>query len=196
MNRGRMGFITEKRTFTYVHSRTHRIPAMERNTHLSTRAQALAARIEQGARELAAVIEECSPACWEAVCPAEGWTVAVTAHHVASMYPIELNVVHVLASGQAVTGVTWDVVNDINATHAADHAHPTKEETLALLRENSTRAVDQVRGYSDEELDRAATVSLHANAPLTAQYFIEQHPLSHPYIHLESIRAALAACAA
>lgn len=97
-----------------------------------------------------------------------------------------------LASGRPVVGVTGQMVDEINAAHAAEHPHPTKEETLALLRENSARAADQVRALDDEALDFAATVSLHADAPLTTQYFIEQHPISHPYIHLVSIRAALA----
>jgi hypothetical protein len=160
---------------------------------VGTRAERLAARIEQGARELAAMIEGCSMAGWEAFCPAETWTVGVTAHHVASMYPIELELAQVLASGQPIVGVTWRMVDEINATHAVERAHPTKEETLALLRENSAKAAAQVRALTDEELDHAAPVSLHADAPLTTQYFIEQHPLSHPYIHLVSIRAALAA---
>lgn len=60
---------------------------------MSARAERLAARIEQGARELAAVVEGCSAAGWEAICVGEGWSVAVTAHHVASQYPIELELV-------------------------------------------------------------------------------------------------------
>ena len=29
------------------------------------------------------------------------------------------------------------------------------------------------------------------NAPMTVQNFIENHPIAHPYSHLESIRTAL-----
>jgi hypothetical protein len=46
---------------------------------------------------------------------------------------------------------------------------------------------------TDGELDRAAPVSLHWDAPLTTQYFIEGHPLGHAYQHLASIRAAVGA---
>jgi hypothetical protein len=51
--------------------------------------------------------------------------------------------------------------------------------------------VDAVRELSDAELGRAATVSLHWDAPLITQYFIEDHPLSHAYHHLVGIRAAV-----
>jgi hypothetical protein len=39
--------------------------------------------------------------------------------------------------------------------------------------------------------DRAATVSLNADATLTAQFFIEDHALRHSFHHLASIQAAL-----
>ena len=49
---------------------------------------------------------------------------------------------------------------------------------------------------SDEELDRAAAVSLNAGAPLTCQFFLEDHAVRHSYHHLARIRAALASSAA
>jgi hypothetical protein len=52
------------------------------------------------------------------------------------------------------------------------------------------------RALSDEELDRAATVSLNADAPLTCQFFLEDHAVRHSYHHLARIRAALASSAA
>jgi hypothetical protein len=48
-----------------------------------------------------------------------------------------------------------------------------------------------VEGFSDAELDNAAQVSLNADAPLTTQFFIEDHALRHSFQHLESIREAL-----
>ena len=56
---------------------------------------------------------------------------------------------------------------------------------------NSKAAADAIRRFSDEELDRAAPISLNANAPLTAQFFVEDHALRHSFHHLASIRAAL-----
>jgi hypothetical protein len=50
-----------------------------------------------------------------------------------------------------------------------------------------------VRTLSDAELDRAFPVSLNADAPLTCQFFIEDHALRHSYHHLARIRATLEA---
>ena len=48
-----------------------------------------------------------------------------------------------------------------------------------------------VRALSDQQLDKAAPISLNWDAPLTTQYFIEDHPIGHPFAHLASIRAQL-----
>ena len=42
------------------------------------------------------------------------------------------------------------------------------------------------------QLDRAGAVSLNAGAPLTTQFFIEDHPLRHSWHHLARIRNAVA----
>ncbi|HEV8598561.1 MAG TPA: hypothetical protein VGQ69_04320, partial [Gemmatimonadales bacterium] len=74
-----------------------------------------------------------------------------------------------------------------------DNAYVGRQEALDLLRKNSKAAADAVRALSDEALDRAAPVSLNANAPLTAQFFIEDHALRHSFHHLAKIREALGA---
>lgn len=78
----------------------------------------------------------------------------------------------------------------MNAQHAHDHAHVGKHEAIALLRQNS-KVANRVRGFSDAQLDAAVTASLNADAPLTAQYLIEDHALRHNFHHLANIRAAL-----
>jgi hypothetical protein len=158
---------------------------------MSIRAEALASRVEEGAKQLAAFGDSCSETEWQTICPDEKRSVGVLVHHVANMYPIEVQLVQTLASGKPIAGVSWDDVAGINARHAEEHAKSGKEETLALLRSNSAAAVAAIRALSDVELDQAASISLNADAPLTTQYFIEEHPLGHPYSHLASIRAAL-----
>jgi hypothetical protein len=114
-------------------------------------------------------------------------------HHVASMYPIEIELAQTLAAGQPVVGVTWDVVHGINATHAREHDGVTLEEALDLLRRNSAAAAAAIRALDDEALDRAAPVSLNADAPLTCQFFLEDHAVRHSYHHLAKIRGAVGA---
>ena len=159
---------------------------------MSRRAEVLADRIEEGAAELAAFAEGLSEADWRApVSGSDNRPVGVVVHHVASMYPVEIEAVRAVAGGNAVTDVTWEVVAQINAQHARDYAGVTKEAALALLRRNSREAADAVRTLTDEELDTAAPFSLSFGAPMTAQFVIEDHPLRHAWHHLARIRKAL-----
>lgn len=158
---------------------------------MSKRANALAERIEQGAQALATLAESLSEAEWQTIVPNEGRTVGVLIHHVASVYPLEVELAQGLAAGKPIAGVTWDAVAHMNAGHAQEHAAAGKQETLELLRQNSKLAANAIRQFSDEELDSAAPVSLNADAPLTAQFFVEDHALRHSFHHLASIQAVL-----
>jgi len=158
---------------------------------MGSRTNALAERIEQGAAALASYAEGLNEEQWRKVVPPDGRTVGVLVHHVASVYPLEIQLASTLAGGQPIQGVTWAAVAEMNAKHAKDNAAVGKQEALALLRKNSQAAAAAVRALSDESLDRAAPVSLNADAPLTAQFFIEDHALRHSFHHLAKIRAAL-----
>jgi hypothetical protein len=157
----------------------------------SRRAQALADRLEQGARGLAAFASTITDAEWQTRVPKDGRKIGVMVHHVASMYPVEMQLAMELAAGKPVAGVTWEMVADINAKHATDFDAVTKEAALDLLQRNSAAAAAGIRALSDEQLDQAAPVSLNSDAPLTCQFFLEDHPVRHSYHHLARMRAAL-----
>lgn len=159
---------------------------------MSRRTELLADRIEEGAAALAAFAEGLTEVEWRTpVSGSDNRPVGVVVHHVASMYPVEIEVVRAVAAGNAVTDVTWEVVAQINSTHARDYARVTKEDALSLLRRNSREAAAAVRALTDEELDTAAPFSLSFGAPMTAQFVIEDHPLRHAWHHLARIRKAL-----
>ena len=158
---------------------------------MSRRAQALAERIEAGASALARFAETLTEAEWRSVVPQDGRTVGVLVHHVASVYPIEIHLAQALAAGQPIEGVTWDAVAQMNAAHASEHLDVGKAETLEALHRNSKQAAEVVRAFTDEELDRAAPVSLNGGAPLTTQFIIEDHALRHSFHHLAKLRAAI-----
>ena len=158
------------------------------------RSEKLAARIEQGAAELAAFAEGLSDAEWRTPVNNGGKDrrpIGVLVHHVASMYPIEVDIARAVAGGQAVTDVTWAAVADINAKHAADNGNTTKAAALELLRRNSHDAAEVIRSFSDEDLDRAAPFSLSYGAPVTTQFVVEDHALRHAWHHLAAMRATL-----
>ena len=159
---------------------------------MSHRTEALAARLETGAAALADFAAGLSDAEWQIRLPKDGRKVGVVVHHVASMYPIEIQLASLLAAGQPVSGVTWDAVAVINRQHAQENEDVTKEAALTLLRTNSAAAAAAIRELTDEQLDRAAPVSLNSDAPLTCQFFLEDHAVRHSYHHLAGIRETLA----
>jgi len=158
---------------------------------MSQRSNALAERLEQGARALADFASGLTEAEWQSRGPKDRRTIGVVVHHVASMYPLEIGLAQTLAGGKPVAGVTWDAVHEINAKHSEEHDGVTPAAALDLLRRNSSEAAAAIRALSDEELDRAAPVSLNSDAPLTCQFFLEDHAVRHSYHHLAAIRAVL-----
>jgi hypothetical protein len=160
----------------------------ERSTQ---RASALAERLEQGARALANFASTLTDVEWQTRVPKDGRKIGVVVHHVASVYPVEIQLAQALAAGKPITGVTWDVVHEMNAGHARENDAVTRAATLELLRRNSAAAAAAIRALGDEELDRAATASLYADAPITCQFMLEDHAVRHSYHHLARVQAAL-----
>ena len=102
----------------------------------SRRAALLADRIEEGAAFLAAFAEGLSEAEWRApVSDSDHRSVGVIVHHVATAYPIEIDLARAIASGKTVTDVTWEVVAQLNAKHADEQADVTKTAAIELLRQ-------------------------------------------------------------
>jgi len=157
----------------------------------NVRANALAERLIQGANALSKFAEGLSDDKWKKPVLGDGRTIGVVVHHVANVYPLEIELAQILASGNPITGATMAVVNQMNADHAVEFANVKKSETIKLLKRNSEVAAEAVRTFTDKELDNSATVSLNADAPLTAQFFIEDHALRHSFHHLKKIKETL-----
>ncbi len=156
------------------------------------RAEALADRIEEGAALLAAFAEQLSDAEWAMpVSATDRRPIGTIVHHVASVYPVEVEAARAIAGGNAVTDVTWEAIADMNAKHALDRVGTNKADTLELLRRNSREAAAAVRTFTDAELDQAAPFSFSFGAPVTAQFVIEDHALRHSWHHLARIRKAV-----
>ena len=158
----------------------------------SIRAEALAKRIEEGAALLAAFAEGLSEEEWhKPVSDTDRRSIGLIVHHVAAVYPLEIDAARAVASGHAVTDVTWEAVASLNAKNASENAEITKSEALELLRRNSAEAAAAVRRFTDDELNQAAPFSLSFGAPMTAQFVIEDHALRHSWHHLAKIRKAV-----
>ena len=158
---------------------------------MNTRANALADRLERGVSALSTFANQLTTAEWEAPVPKDGRSIGVVIHHVASVFPTEIHLAQVLASGKPVTGVTVADIHAMNAAHAADNVDVTKEDALRLLERNGAAAAVAIRAMSDEQLDRAAPASLYEDAPITTQFMLEDHAVRHSYHHLMLLRQAL-----
>jgi len=158
---------------------------------MSKRSYELARRLELGALALEAFASSLTEFEWQCRLPHEGRKIGTVVHHVASVYPLEIELAQTVANGQPVEGLTMDVIDKMNADHAKKFDSVTKEEAIQLLKENSTAAATAIRALTDAELDQAVAVSLYANAILTCQFVLEDHAVRHSFHHLGRIRAAL-----
>lgn len=158
----------------------------------SQRAAALADRLERGAQALIAFAGTITDAEWRVPASAtDRRPVGVMVHHVANMYPLEIDLALKLASETPLPPVTMTDIHHLNAEHAASRAEVTKAEAIELVRRNSTMAAEAIRALSDVELDRAQPAKLYDDAPVTCQFMLEDHAVRHSYHHLAVIRAAL-----
>ncbi len=158
---------------------------------MGNRSEDLASRLEQAVNEFAKEIESCSDAQWNAKGGPEGWSVAVTAQHVAGQFPLEREIIDEAVRGGTGVAYSWDDVNGKNDTRAAANENCSKSEVLALLRKDSAGMADYIRGLSDAQLDSTAPLALAGGATPSAQQLIEGGVLiEHVTGHLASIRAA------
>jgi SAM-dependent methyltransferase len=128
------------------------------NGYTGTRSESLAYRIEEVAEDLAAFAENLSEAEWRAPILGDGGevrSIGVIVHHLASVYPIDIDLARAIAGGTDIPDVTWDLLAELNANHGREHAAVAKPAILELLRRNSRNAAAAVRAFTDEELDRA-----------------------------------------
>ena len=159
---------------------------------MAAKSEALATRFETKVREAAAVIETLSDGDWKKVTAAEQWPVGVTAHHLAGAFEPVAGIVTAIASGNPPGGFSMADLHAMNARHAQEHAGCTKAETLTLLRKGAATAASTIRGLSDEQLARRATVLTDA-PPMSAEDMINGALIGHVDEHLGSIRRTVGA---
>jgi hypothetical protein len=159
---------------------------------MGARAEQLARKFDDKCSEFNKVVEGLSDADWKKVTSAEKWPVGVVAHHLAEGHANIGGLIHLVAKAQPLPGLTWDIINANNAKHAKEKAGVTKAEALALLKTNGEKTSTLIRGLSDAELDRSASV-LAGMPALTAEQAIDGILINHVNEHMGSIRATIGA---
>jgi Mycothiol maleylpyruvate isomerase N-terminal domain len=151
---------------------------------------AMAKQFEEKAREAKAVLSGLSDAEWKKTTQAEGWTVGVTAHHLAGGLEAVAGIVTTLAAGQAMGNFTTGMLEQMNAGHAREHADCTRAETIALFERGAAAAGAVLRGLRDDQLGRSGTVFADA-PPMTVDQLIARGLLGHIDDHVGSIRKTI-----
>ena len=106
----------------------------------------LAERLEQGAHALVDLATALTDAEWQTH-PRRRPKIGVVVHP--RRHDVRWRSVGAGACpGQADRGVTWDVVHEINARHAAENDTVTKQTALDLLRGNSAAAATAIRAFA------------------------------------------------
>jgi len=154
---------------------------------MGAKGDAFAMQFEAKVEDATALLETLSDADWKKTTVAEGWTVAATAHHVASSYGPITHIIEALASGQTLPHFTRQMLDEANAQHAKEFADCAQQETIALHRKEAAAAAAAVRGLSDAELARTGTV-LTGVPPMSAEAMVTGALLGHIEEHFGSIR--------
>jgi hypothetical protein len=158
---------------------------------MAGKAEALAKQYEAKVQEATGVFDRLSDADWKKT-TSEKWTVGVVAHHVAGGHEGISGIIKTVAGGQSMPNFTMDMLHDMNAKHAKEFANVSKAETIALHKKNAAAAAAVVRGLSDADLGKSATV-LTGMPPMSVEQIIHGILLNHVEEHIKSIRATVGA---
>jgi hypothetical protein len=157
---------------------------------MGAKGEAFAKQFEAKVEEAAALLEQLTVADWGKTTIAERWTVAVTAHHIASSYEPATHIIKTIAAGQALPHFTREILDEMNAQHAREFAGCTKAETIALHRKAAAATVATVRGLSDDELAKTGTV-FAGMPPVSVEELVRRILLGHVDAHFGSIRRTI-----
>jgi anti-sigma factor ChrR (cupin superfamily) len=115
----------------------------------------------------------------------ESRTVGVIAHHVAVNQDWIMNRIKAIVEDKPTPPVDF---KQINAQHANEHAHATRAEVLALLRDSKPRIAKDVRAIRDAQLDKERQLP---TGTMTVQQRIERVLIGHMKSHQASIEATI-----
>ena len=154
---------------------------------MGAKAELFAKEFEAKVDEATATLENLSDADWKMTTAAEKWTVAATAHHVASSYEPITRIIKTIASGQTLSPFTREMLDEMNAEHARTFADCSKADTITLHKRGAAAAAAAVRGLSDAELGKSGAV-FTGMPTMSAEEMVKGALLGHIDEHFGSIR--------
>ncbi|HSS94246.1 MAG TPA: DinB family protein [Candidatus Dormibacteraeota bacterium] len=116
----------------------------------------------------------------------ESRPVGVIAHHVAETQDWIMSRIKAILEDRPTPPVDF---KQINAVHAAEHAHATRAQVLDSLRDSVSRIASDIRAIPDDQLDKERQFP---TGTMTVQQRIERVLIGHMQSHQRSIEATIA----
>ncbi len=157
---------------------------------MSERARALAERYERANEELIATIAGCADDHWRASCSDTGWAVGVQADHLGVAQAVIAEHIGAIARGEPLPPLPMAVINQANDQRAGQAAEISKEEAIALLRQNGAAMAEMIRGLDEEQLGRSGQIVAELPAHSVEQW-IEYLAIGELERHGGCIRQAI-----
>ena len=157
---------------------------------MSSRTEPLVAQFVQSHNDLVNMIQQISAEDWQRVPAGEQRSAGVIAYHTAKGYLATLGFVQMLANGQALPQLTPDMLNQMNAREAVEHAAVSKEDVLSMLDTNCGAVAAGLIDLTDAQLDAAGDFFGHR---LTVEDLVAGVVVNHVREHVESIRLVMQA---
>jgi hypothetical protein len=158
---------------------------------MSSRAEKLAQELMVFVSDLRTFLEKCSEADWNRRLEWEGWSVGVTARHIAAGHLPAIALAKMIVNSAELPELTSEQVTAMANDHARKHAACTRDEVLGILKENGAAMAAYVAGLSDADLDRTGQLAL-VGGVISAENLIKAVILKSGGEHLAHMKAASA----
>jgi hypothetical protein len=155
---------------------------------MSSRTEPLVAQFVQTHDDLVSLIRQISAEDWQKVPAGEQRSVGAIAYHTAKGYLATLSFAQMLANGQPLPQFTPDMLDQMNAREAAEHADVSKEQVLDMLEAKSRSVAEGLSALTDAQLDASGEFFGHR---LTGEGVVAGLVVSHVREHVESIRSVI-----
>ncbi len=157
---------------------------------VSTRSSELTTTFERGNAEALGLLSGCTEEQWRRTTPAEGWTVAATAHHLATVQRAFVGIVEKRGGETDSPTISMEEIHRSNAAHASEFAEANRIETLDILRSSGVDMALLIASFDYPGLDSVA--GNFGGNEMTVARFIEYVVIGHVQEHATSIRNTLA----
>ncbi|MGB0387813.1 MAG: DinB family protein [Ardenticatenaceae bacterium] len=156
----------------------------------SQRRQKVLTRFENFHADLLSFVETCSDEDWQKITSAEQWSVGIVARHIGAAHYGVVGWVQLIMADQPLPPITMNMIHQMNAKQAEEHANCTQAEVLQLLQEEGEKVVSLISGLSDEELEHSTYFEVF-NVHMTVEQVIKNVIIRVPQGHFESMKATV-----